>query len=508
MPEDPTEFTAPARARRSWAQRALLGFGAVLTILAMTAASVVAWGAWKLQSIERTDVELDALLADGPVNYLIVGSDTRSGGDPIDPGSVDDRAPLADTIMLVHVDPRATSARVLSLPRDLWVTLPSTGEKGRINAAYTAGPQELIDTLRTELDVPINHYVEIDFSGFQDVVSAIDGVPMWFDRAMRDDNSGLNVLHPGCITLDGPAALSFARARHLRYFEQGDFSYDGTGDLGRISRQQVFLRRVIDRARSKGLTNPLTLKSLVDVGVDSTTIDSGLSVANLAALGRQFAAFDSAELVSYTLPNLPRTTDGGAQIVEVDRAEAEPVLDLFRPGAPSGNEQPTRGETTLPAPTDTATASSSSPPTVTPGEVTVSVLNSSGKSGLAVEVANDLVAVGFEVDSFGNGDELGHADEAKTVIRYSPGADLEARLVAAQVSETTELEKDTSLPDGGVALYLGADFTGIRPVADAETTTTVDGSATTGAEAEATIPQPADPVGIVPGDPPPGRSCG
>lgn len=292
------------------AQRLLLAAGVVFSVAALVAASVVAWGAWKYNQIDRTEVSLDELVAGGAANYLIVGSDSRSGGDPLDPRASDDHAPLADTIMVVRVDPRSTAAKVLSFPRDLWVTQAGTGKQGRLNAAYAAGPQELVDTLRQELDIPINHYVEVDFKGFEQVVNAIDGVPLWFDRAMRDRNTGLAVDHPGCITLDGRNALAFARARHLQYDDDGRFRSDGTGDLGRISRQQLFLRRVIDRAKAKGVSNPLTLKRLVDVGTSSVTLDDQLSVGELVAMGRQFSSFDSAALESFTLPNTPRTTSG------------------------------------------------------------------------------------------------------------------------------------------------------------------------------------------------------
>ena len=188
--------------------------GALLSVAALAVASVVAWGAWKYRQIDRTEVSLDELVAGGAANYLIVGSDSREGGDPLDPSSSNDHAPLADTIMVVRVDPRSTAAKVLSFPRDLWVTQASTGKQGRLNAAYAAGPQPLVDTLRSELGIPINHYVEVDFKGFKQVVNAIDGVPLWFDRAMRDRNTGLAVEQPGCITLDGRNALAFARSRH------------------------------------------------------------------------------------------------------------------------------------------------------------------------------------------------------------------------------------------------------------------------------------------------------
>jgi len=489
------------RVGRSWPQRLLLSVGVVVTVVALAAAAVVGWGAWKLRQIDRTDVALDDA-AGGPSNYLIVGSDSRSGGDPLDPGAKDDHAPLADTIMLLRIDPSTKQAKMLSLPRDLWVTLPATGQKGRINAAYAKGPQELVDTLRTTLDVPINHYVEVDFQGFQDIVSAIDGVPMWFDRAMRDRNTGLDVLHPGCIQLDGRNALAFARSRHLEYFSHGGFTYDGTGDLGRISRQQLFLRRVIDRAKDKGIANPLTLKRLIDVGTSNVTIDRQLSIADLASLGRRFSSFDSAALQTYTLPNTPRTTSGGAQIVEVDPTAAAPILDLFR--------APTAGSTTAGSGSSSGTGSSSTTSTTrSPGDIDVTVLNSSGRSGLAVSAADDLVAAGFAVGHYGNGEELAHPSEAHTVVRYAAGQEAEARSVAGWVQGAPEVRQDASLDDGAVVLFLGADYQGVASVGDGGSQgSTASSSSSTTSTTVAAAPEQSKVVGMIPGDPPPGKSCG
>jgi LCP family protein required for cell wall assembly len=501
----------------------MLTFLVLLTTTAVVASGVAGWAAWKYRSIDRTDVALDVVEASGePRNYLVVGSDTRAGGDPNDPGAKDDHKPLADTIMVVRVDPGEKVASVLSLPRDLWVTIAGTGEEGRINAAYAAGHQQLIDTLRAELGIPIHHYVEVDFAGFQEVVEAIDGVPVWFDRAMRDRNSGLDILHPGCTTLDGYGALAFARARHLEYWEGGGFRPDGTGDLGRISRQQVFLRRTIARARTQGLENPLTLKRLVDVGTANVTLDDSLSAGQLVSLARRFSDFDPEELRTYTVPTTPRTTSGGAQVLELEQVEADPVLDLFRGEDPDGD---TDGE----VPSDGGTSSSSAPSNslavelVDPGDIEVAVYNSAGIDGLAVDVADALVVHGFAVGVWANGSEVGHPTEERSVVRFSPGGDLDpatleaqARTLAAWVEGGAAVEVDDSLDPGTVAIFLGHDFTALarpaEPVVgpvegiDASTSTTT----TTTAVAEEVGPPPSsEVVGMVPlGDPPPDRECG
>lgn len=495
-----------SRPRRSWPQRLLLGIGCLVTVATLSGAAVVGWGAWKLGSIDRTDVSLDQLIEDGPTNYLLVGSDSRTKGDPDNPGATADHLPLADTVMVLRVDPSTTSAKVLSLPRDLWVTVASTGEEGRINAAYAAGPQPLIDTIRAELDIPIHHYVEVDFQGFQKIVDTVGGIHLWFDTPMRDLNSGLDVQSAGCTVLDGRGALAFARSRKLRYLDEdeGRFVYDGTGDLGRITRQQVFLRQVITEVKGEGLHDPLTLKRLVDVGTDNVTIDDELPVGDLLALSRRYADFDPADLETFTLPTYPRTTSGGAAIVEIQESEAAPVLEEFRdeePAAPAGDE-----------------------PVLEPTEVDLTVLNSAGVSGLAGEVAVELGAAGFTIDGMGNGEELGHPAEASTTVRYAPGAEAKARTVAAHVEGGAEVEADAGLAEGAVVMFLGADFTGL---VDATSGGSTGGSESTGATASseataavertdratdasaASTPTTTEAVGVAPdGEPPAGQTCG
>lgn len=501
----PADAPAPlARPRRTRAQRLLLSLGIISSVLAITAAVTVGWAAWQLASVDRTDVALDELPDGGPANYLIVGSDTRSAGDPNDPGARDDRKPLADTIMVLRVDAGERRAKVLSLPRDLWVRQAGTDTSGRINAAYaTGGPQRLVDTLQAELDIPIHHYVEVDFAGFQRVVSAVDGVPMWFDRAMRDQNSGLDVLHPGCTVLDGNGALAFARARHLEFYEDGGFDTDPTGDLGRISRQQLFLRRLIDRAKAKGIRHPLTLKRLVEAGTASVRIDDQLSVSDLLALGRRFASFRSDSLVNYTLPATPRTTDGGASVLDLDPVAAEPILDQFRDP---------------PDPSD-ASGRATTQTTVDPADTRLEVLNSSGRQGLAGKVAEELAALGTDVDRWGNGAELDHPTETATTIRYSPGTTAAAVLLVAQVEGGAVLTEDNTLERGEVVLFLGDDFTGVgrRNAGSTTPTTTLDGNGgdrpTTSEQAKrsttTSAPPPSKDVGMLPlGQPPADRECG
>ena len=132
---------------------------------------------------------------------------------------------------MARVEPDAERVKLLSIPRDLWLPIAGTGSEDRINTAYSNGRQTLIDTIQESLGIPINHYIEVDFSGFQRLVEAIGGVPMWFDTAMRDQHTGLVINGEGCVNLDGEQALALARSRSLEYVEDGGWHTDPTGDL-------------------------------------------------------------------------------------------------------------------------------------------------------------------------------------------------------------------------------------------------------------------------------------
>lgn len=447
----PSAASAPRRTAR---QRTLLAIGSIASIGVLLAATFVGWGAFKLSSIDREDLALD-LPTGAAKNYLIVGSDSRARGHPKRgvTAPIEDRRPLADTIMVLRIDPSSPRPVLLSLPRDLWVTRAGDQQKGRINAAYGEGAQSLVDTLRDELGIPIHHYIEVDFKGFESIVDAIGGVPMWFDRPMRDWQSDLDIEEGGCVVLDGYDALAFARSRHMQVKEGGRYRFDGTGDLGRISRQQFFIRLTIDRALSKAGRNPLTIKRLIESGTDNVTLDDSLALTDLVRIGNKFSGLKPEDLTTYTLPTRPRTTTGGASVLEIDRRKAAEVLARFR-GADD--------------PDPFAEASSLDPSTVS-----LSVMNSSGSGGAARTAAQALGAAGFDVVAFGNGAALGHASAARSEIVYRPELADEAAAVAWALVSGADLVEDPTVTGAGLFLFLGADYAGVAAPTTTTTTTTL-----------------------------------
>jgi polyisoprenyl-teichoic acid--peptidoglycan teichoic acid transferase len=486
----------PRRAHRTWPQRFVIGFNVSVAFCALVLAFALGWANDKLDQIQR--IELDQSLDDEPAdpgepqNYLLVGTDSAerlSEDDPVAQGR-EDLGILSDTIMVLRVDPNATQAQLLSFPRDLWVTIPGLGEQ-RINTALQGGEDTLIATIQENFGIAIHHYVEVDFLGFQELVSAIDGVPMWFDKPLRDTHTGLNITHAGCITLDPDQALAYARSRHLLYYEDGEWHEDLTADLGRIARQQDFLRRALQRAIAKGVRNPITLNALVNAGLDSVTLDTGLSADDLISLGRRFRSFDPNELLTMSL-DVDYDFVGAASILRMADTEAnQQRLGIFR------------GVGTTPSDTGTG-----GPITTDPASVGVAVLNGTGTSGQAGEVSGSLGALGFDT-SPGTGDAENFT-VPRTLVRYEAGNEGLAGLVASQLVAGAELQlvEDTGYAD--VAVVTGADFAGVTTTLTAPPTTapaTSDASTTTTSTTLPLIPTTTQ-LSEVPPPAPAGEDCG
>lgn len=394
-----------------------------------------------------------------PRNILLVGVDSAAEldeGDPARRGRADVDALRSDTMMVLRLDPASGQASLLSLPRDLWVPLSSGGSQ-RINVAIErGGPRELIQTIEEYLGIPINHYVQLDFAGFRDLVAAIDGVEVPFAHPARDRRSGLFVEDAGCVTLSPDQALAYVRSREFQTFEDGAWRTDLSADLGRISRQQDFIVRSLRRAVTKGVRNPVTLDHLVDVALDTVTVDDVLTADDIIDLASRFRSFDPGELDLYSLP-VEDDVVGGALVLRLRDRDAQPILDLFRG---TDAEQ------------------------LSPVDVRVRVLNGSGRPGEAGEVAADLAEHGFAAAGTGDAETF---DVARTVVRHLPGQQAAADLVARHLVGGADLEEVAEGVGGDVLVVTGIDYTGVRDEPLPSGSTTV-GEATTSTTRATTAP--------------------
>ena len=216
--------------------------------------AVVGYSWYRYNQIGRDDVALAE--GSGSVqNFLIVGSDTRAVIDPSDPDykafGKDLSPPRSDTIMIARVDSKAKTVDLVSFPRDLWVPISPSGDPERINTAYNVedpnqdGAQRLVDTIKADFGIDINHYIAVDFASFKGVIDAVGGIPLYFHTAVRDRSTGFYQYDLGCQTLNGEQALALSRSRHFEYQTSKGWVDDPSSDLGRIARQQLVMRTTV-----------------------------------------------------------------------------------------------------------------------------------------------------------------------------------------------------------------------------------------------------------------------
>ncbi|MGW7522852.1 LCP family protein [Streptomyces sp. NPDC054783] len=218
----------------------------------------------------------------GSENILVLGSDTRSGSNRKLGGGTDDGSARSDTAMIVHVYEGHKKASVVSVPRDTLIDRPAcTDTKGTthpaangtmFNEAYsTGGAACAVKTVESLTGIRMDHYLEVDFAGFQKLIDDLGGVPVTTAKTIDDPQSHLN-LEAGTHTLNGRQALGLVRTRH----GVGDGS-----DLGRIQLQQAFVKALLNQVKHVGvLTSPKKLYDLADTATKTVTTDSDLGSVN------------------------------------------------------------------------------------------------------------------------------------------------------------------------------------------------------------------------------------
>jgi LCP family protein required for cell wall assembly len=255
------------------------GLGLILgATLAITGISI-----WEFSnSVKANEIVIaGAQKADinGPINMLLVGSDTRAG---MGTAYGSETSTLADVIILLHVSADRKNAVALSFPRDLmvaWPACPSTSTPpgpgylpqslGQINATIAnGGPGCTLLTVEKLTGVKIPYLAMINFKGVIEMSNAIGGVDVCVAQEISDPYTQ-TYLKPGKYTLQGKAALQFLRTRH----GVGDGS-----DLARISNQQTFLTSLVRKVKSQGvLTNPVYLYSLATAAARNMQLSQSLN---------------------------------------------------------------------------------------------------------------------------------------------------------------------------------------------------------------------------------------
>ncbi|MEV0093356.1 LCP family protein [Streptomyces sp. NPDC050738] len=288
-----------------------------LTVTAWVAAAVVFLGGgglgylyFKLNgNIKGVDINAalgtsrPAQVDNGSMDILVLGSDSRAGKNA--EYGKDEGASRSDTAMIVHINKGHKAASVVSIPRDTLITRPSCtttdgktdagGKRLMFNTAYeVGGPACAVKTVESMSGIRMDHYIEVDFTGFKKLIDELGGVPITTTQDISDSKSHLN-LKAGTHTLTGEQSLGLVRTRH----GVGDGS-----DLGRIQLQQAFIKALIKQVKGVGVfTSPNKLLGLAEAATKAVTTDSDLaSVSSLSGFANGLKSINSGNMKMITLP--------------------------------------------------------------------------------------------------------------------------------------------------------------------------------------------------------------
>ncbi|MFE5997737.1 LCP family protein [Streptomyces sp. NPDC056454] len=314
----------------NWRRRIKLGALTLVVVLLVGSVSTYFWADGKL----KREVDLSKVIerpGEGEgTNYLIVGSDSREGMSAeekkrLRTGSAEGKR--TDSMMILHRG--SNGPTLISLPRDSQVEIPSfkgsesgkmfqgTGRQVKLNAAYAEdGPELLVRTVEFNTGLRIDHYVEIGFAGFAQIVDAIGGVELDIPKAFKDKKSGAD-FQAGKQTLNGEQSLAFVRTR---------YAFAGS-DLDRTKNQQKFLAALASQtATPSTILNPFKLYPTLGAGLDTLIVDKDMS---LWSLSQMFFAMKGVTGGEGTSMNMPISGSSGGNLVW-DKAKVKQLVEQLK----------------------------------------------------------------------------------------------------------------------------------------------------------------------------------
>jgi len=409
--------------------RALIAAGVVVAVLAVIAGGILLYAQITVKGNQQ-EVEVAGKPANEPMNVLVLGSDSREGLTPEQQESFGDTDAVpgrrADTIMLLHLDEDREKAVLVHFPRDLRVADPE-GNMVRINSIYSLGPDVMVKTVSDFTGMPIHHYLEVDFNGFNRIADAVGGIQVYFREPVRDQDSGLHQPQ-GCVTIEGDQALAFVRARKI------------DDDFGRIERQQLFLKLMVEKISTAGVVlRPDRVISLVNVFSQAVTYDAELSLGDIRTIGLRLRTFNSGNLDMRVVPSAGARIEGVSYVVanEPQTRALFSALQLRQP-------LPDYGRTGVSA--------------IDPEDVRVSLLNGTAVDKLAFNEGELLKTRGFQVVETGN--TIPHL---VTTVYYAEGFQDQGRMMANNYGAELKELPETIEATGHVAVVLGQNFADAQP---------------------------------------------
>lgn len=457
------------RVKRSRGRIILITLATVVVVIV----AALAGDYWYINHlINRVNVSTEVQTYNDTENILLVGSTTRCGL------KVQNKAygicsPLlagvnSDVVMILHLNLSTNRVSILSIPRDLFVPNARIDGANKIDAGLYNGPSQLVAAIQEDFGIPINHYVELNFDTFAEVVDVLGGIKMYFPMSVFDAYSGLYVRTPGCVQLNGLRALQVVRARHLQIRMPGDgtdyrnWPQEALSDLARIRRDHEFLKVLADAVKAKGIANPLTDQRLATSVARYLTVDQGLTTSALLSLAQHFHGISVSTVPELTVPVVLVEAPGGYLYQGYRYGDVEfPIdpgvtqtIDRFLGVGPGVNTMDGR-------------------PLPTGSSFTVSVVDGSGTPNEGHVVAAGLRRRGFVIRGVGSATPFGVREE--TVVYHANNS--ATSLAAAQaVLHTIEgpavMALGHTTAGATVTVLTGSDVSVIAPARRVPATTT------------------------------------
>ena len=396
--------TTDSEGSRKWVKRGIIGFLVAANVTVFGFLAVLWLGAKSVTASVSTIPASELDLADRPATlseprtFLLIGSDSRENL-PEELGSFGSfGGQRADVIMLLQVLPEDREIQLLSIPRDTKVV--ADGSAMKINSAFGGGPASIVSAVSEFAEVPIHHYLQVNFAGFASIVDAVGGIEMTFPYPARDLKSHFEV-GAGTRTLDGPQALALARSRSYQELQDGQWVSVAASDIGRTERQQDLLLAILTQ-----LDRPSSISGFQDLLralSDFVTIDDALDEDTIIQLAWEMRSLGAGGMDTRTLPVKDFYENGVAYVVP-RQPLADAVLAAFRDGAPLTN-------------TDNL-------------DIKVAVQNGNGRAGSASLIGDLLLFDGWEVVATENAER---SDFARTLVVTRPNLLFEAEKIVADL---------------------------------------------------------------------------
>jgi LCP family protein required for cell wall assembly len=358
-----------------------------------------------------------------PVNVLLIGSDVR----PDDTGNG-----LSDSLILVRIDSQRDQVSMLSFPRDLYTDVPGIGFTKLNNAYGLGGTEKAIETISKLTGQEVNHFVNIDFDGFSNLVDSVGGVYIDVDRRYFNDNSGCTPgagncyemidLEPGYQKLNGVDALDFVRYRHT------------DSDFIRAARQQLFLAELKRQTNQFG--NLRKFREFAQI-FSANVITSVDSVREMLSIMEAALTTPDERIARVRIIGRSELRGSASVVIVPDATIQTAVAEWLNPEFETGEPETP----------------------VTPGTVGVRVDNGSGRVLVARTVAEQLRQVGFSQTVVG-----GSAARkiASTQVLYDDDSRAAAARIAERMGESAIVipGSEDELRGSDVVVVVGPDYTG------------------------------------------------